>query len=184
MCGTSNPASQSWDQASRTSPAPAELWHVPDPREHVLPRRQRSGTSRTSSTRQSARGWERPRRFPGSGTVGGTRHTYSLWLEWGLDLLALQLVPVDVAEERVLLDVPLPLRAAAQALGRVLGHQLGTGERKQSRGVQLLPKMSPLRSPQGAVFPSWTSQDVSHQGPISSRCLWDSKERTLRKKLE
>lgn len=115
---------------------------------------------------------------------GGTRHTYSLWLERGLDLLALQLVPVDVAEERVLLDVPLPLRAAAQALGGVLGHQLGTGERKQSRGVQLLPKMSPLRSPQRAVFPSWTSQDVSHQGPISSRCLWGSKERTLRKKLE
>lgn len=115
---------------------------------------------------------------------GRTRHTYSLWLERGLDLLALQLVPVDVAEERVLLDVPLPLRAAAQALGGVLGHQLETGERKQSRGVQLLPKMSPLRSPQGAVFPSWTSQDVSHQGPISSRCLWDSKERTLRKKLE
>lgn len=70
---------------------------------------------------------------------GGIQHTYSLWLEGGLYLLALQLVPVDVAEEGVFLDVPLPLGATAQALGGVLGHQLGTAGSKQSQPVPLLP---------------------------------------------
>lgn len=64
----------------------------------------------------------------GDCVVGGRgsaeRSTYSLWLEGRLDLLAFQLVPVDVAEEGVLLDVALPLWAAAQPLGRVLGHEL------------------------------------------------------------
>jgi len=64
----------------------------------------------------------------GDCAVGGRgsaeRSTYCFWLAGGLDLLALQLVPVDVAEEGVLLDVAFPLRAAAQPLGRVLGHEL------------------------------------------------------------
>lgn len=62
-------------------------------------------------------------------------HTYSLWLEGRLDLLPLQFVPVDVAEERVLLDVPLPFGAASEALGRVLGHQLGERKRRNSHSV-------------------------------------------------
>ena len=57
--------------------------------------------------------------------------TYGLWLEGRLHLLALQLLPVHVAEEAVVPDVSLPLRPAAQPLPRVLGHQLvrGGGEK-------------------------------------------------------
>lgn len=51
--------------------------------------------------------------------------TYSSWFEWRLHLLVLQLLPVHVAEEAVLPDVPLPLRTAAQALRWMLRHQLG-----------------------------------------------------------
>lgn len=88
----------------------------------------------------AAWGDKRCRTDPARGERG---HTYSLGLEGRLDLLALQLVPVDVAEECVLLDVPLPLGATAQALGRVLGHQLGGDEeRKPSQSGQLCPKTS------------------------------------------
>lgn len=51
--------------------------------------------------------------------------THPFGLEGGLDLAVLETVPVDASEEGVLLDVPLPLGAAAQTLRRVFGHQLG-----------------------------------------------------------
>lgn len=50
--------------------------------------------------------------------------TYHFGLEWRLYLPVLKAFPVDTSEEGVFLDVPLSLRAAAQTLGRVLGHQL------------------------------------------------------------
>lgn len=50
--------------------------------------------------------------------------THSFGFERRLDLFALQLFPVYVAEEGVLLDVSLPLRTAAQTLTWMLGHQL------------------------------------------------------------
>lgn len=124
--------------------------------------------------------WERLReREPAWGGAGGEEHaprghTYSLWLEGRLDLLPLQLIPVDVAEERVLLDVPLSFWATSQSLGRVLGHQLGERKRRKSHSQngQLLPKMSTLRSPQGAVMPGWATcttrplpRDAPHQRP-------------------
>lgn len=57
--------------------------------------------------------------------------TYGFWLIRGLDLFALELLPVDVPEERVLFDVPLALGPAAQTFARVLGHQLGEKERRR-----------------------------------------------------
>lgn len=42
--------------------------------------------------------------------------TYHFGLEGRLDLPVLEALPVDASEEGLLPDVPLPLRAAAQAL--------------------------------------------------------------------
>ena len=68
--------------------------------------------------------------------VGGVTHHFRL--EGRLDVPVLEAVPVDASEEVVLPDVPLPLRPAAQALGRVLGHQLGwpgsTGRVREMEG--------------------------------------------------
>lgn len=50
--------------------------------------------------------------------------TYHFGLEGRLYLPVLEALPVDASEEGVFSDVPLSLRAAAQTLGRVLGHQL------------------------------------------------------------
>lgn len=52
--------------------------------------------------------------------------TYQFGLEWRLYFLVLKAFPVDTSEEGMLSDVSLSLQAAAQALGRVLGHQLLT----------------------------------------------------------
>lgn len=56
----------------------------------------------------------------------GLRPTYNSRLEGGLDFLLLQQHPVDLLEERVLLDGVFPIlcRHTAQALVRVLGHEL------------------------------------------------------------
>eukprot|EP00042_Codosiga_hollandica_P054914 m.755144 g.755144 ORF g.755144 m.755144 type:complete len:424 (+) comp59009_c0_seq1:1115-2386(+) len=48
---------------------------------------------------------------------------FNLGLEWGRDLTALQLVPLDRCKERMRLDVPLSSRRAAKALGNGLGHE-------------------------------------------------------------
>lgn len=52
--------------------------------------------------------------------------TYNSWLEWGLDFLLLQQDPVNLLEERMLLDGVFPVLRChtAQALVRVLGHEL------------------------------------------------------------
>lgn len=50
--------------------------------------------------------------------------SYHFRLEGGLNLSVLEAIPINSPEEGMLSDVPLPLRAAAQTLGRVLGHQL------------------------------------------------------------
>lgn len=78
----------------------------------------------------------------------------------------------------MLLDVPLPFWTTSQALGRVLGHQLGERKRRNShsQSVRLLPRMSALRSPQGAAMPRWAActrrplpRDAPHQGPDAKR---------------
>lgn len=68
--------------------------------------------------------------------------THSFGLEWRLHLFVLQLLPVDVAEEGVLLDVSLALRATAQTLTWVLGHELKhTDTRKVDDGsLRLHPR--------------------------------------------
>lgn len=68
--------------------------------------------------------------------------THSFGLEWRLHFLVLQLFPVDVAEEGVLLDVSLALRPAAQTLTWVFGHELKhTNTREVDHGsLRLLPK--------------------------------------------
>lgn len=53
-----------------------------------------------------------------------TGWTYGLWFKWWLNFLVLQLLPIHVTEEAVFPDVSLTLRATAQALAWVFGHQL------------------------------------------------------------
>lgn len=53
-------------------------------------------------------------------------------LEGRLDLLVGQPIPVDAPEEGLLPDVHLPLWAAAQTLGRMLGHQLAAASQKHN----------------------------------------------------
>jgi len=50
--------------------------------------------------------------------------TYGLWFKWWLNFLVLQLLPIHVTEEAVFPDVSLTLRATAQTLAWVFGHQL------------------------------------------------------------
>ena len=72
-------------------------------------------------------------------------HTYRFRFEWRLDLLVLQLLPVDAGEEGVADHRALPaLRAhAAQPVGRRLGQQL----RKTTARYQTFIKDSELMMP-------------------------------------
>lgn len=96
-----------------------------------------SGSARPPCTPGERRAHTPP---PDSGEAGGTAdgagggRTHGFRLVRRLDLLALQLLPVDVPEERMLLDIALAFGPAAQALARVLGHQLQENTEKRHVG--------------------------------------------------
>lgn len=58
-------------------------------------------------------------------------YTHSFGFERRLDLLVLQFFPVYIAEEGVLLDVPLPFWTTAQTLTWMFGHELKTTHRHE-----------------------------------------------------
>lgn len=95
----------------------------------------------------------------GGGWGWGGGRTYSLGLERWLDLFPFKFVPVDVAEEGVLLNISLPFRATPQALRRMLGHELETekgkwqGARPRAPRREGKPRISahPARARQASV---------------------------------
>lgn len=63
--------------------------------------------------------------IPSSTTLTTKKNTtYQFGLEWWLYLFVLKAFPVNASEEGVFSNIPLSLRAAAQTLGWMLGHQL------------------------------------------------------------
>lgn len=60
--------------------------------------------------------------------------THHFGFKWRLDLSVCQAVPVDASEEGLLPDVHLALRATAETLRRMLGHQLATNRSGEIRG--------------------------------------------------